>query len=97
VPSSPFLVDVLDSFKIAEPEEGVTAAAGRPVPCRWSALGGQGARNRRHAIAFEALDFRGGHSPVAAGGGFGCNNRFSHKTRIAARVVPSWCATWPVE
>src|SRR5713101_3491559 len=47
----------------------MTVAAGGPVACRGSALGGQGARNRRQAIAFEAFHFRGGHSPVAAGGG----------------------------
>ena len=52
----------------------MTVAAGGPVACRGSALGGQGARNRRQAIAFEAFHFRGGHSPVAAGGGLGCND-----------------------
>src|SRR5713101_8333827 len=65
-------------------------AAGRPVPCWWSALGWQGARNRRQAIAFETLHFRGGHSQMAAGRGFGCNDAVSHKTRTAASVVPSW-------
>src|SRR5712691_9041936 len=48
--------------------------ASRPVPCWWSGLGWQGARNRRQAIAFEALHFRGGHSQMAAGRGFGCND-----------------------
>ena len=55
-------------------DEMMTVAAARPVACRGSALGGQGARNRRQAIAFEAFYFRGGHSPVAAGSGFGCNH-----------------------
>jgi hypothetical protein len=45
-----------------------------PVPGWWSALGRQGAWNRRHALAFEALHFRGGHSQMAAGGSFGCND-----------------------
>jgi|SRR5271157_138713 len=52
----------------------LTVTERRPIPCRWSALGRQGARNRRQAIAFETLDFRAGHAQVAAGGGFGCKD-----------------------
>src|SRR5713226_9197234 len=68
-------------------------AAVRPVPCWWSALGWQGARNRRQAIAFEALHFRGGHSPLAAGRGFGCNDADCRQSSaklacsLASRIV----------
>jgi hypothetical protein len=54
-------------------QEFWVTVAGQPVSCRWSALGWQRARNRRQAIAFEALHFRGGHSQVAARRGFRCN------------------------
>ena len=55
------------------------------VPCRWSTLGWQGARNRRQAIALEAFHFRGGYSQWPPGVVSAAIARFSHRTRTAGQ------------